>query len=169
MSNLIRWQDPMYTLMQREVNRLWNDFLRPEPWFAWMSAPFAGDNLAVDMYETDDALHIQAAIPGMRPEDIVIEEHDGILTIKAERQEENTWHDGQWRIRERQMGMWQRAVRLPAEVKVHKADAVLENGVIHITLPKKHPHKRKINRIQVRLPKLRLPKSGNRKKIKVKA
>ncbi len=170
MGNLIRWHDPMFSLVNREVSRFWDDFLRPTAWWpVLMDIPFAGDNLAVDMYETDDALHIEAAMPGIRPEDIIVEEHNGILSIKAEQKEENTWQNGEWRIRERHMGLWQRAVRLPVEVKIKKASAVLENGVVHIVLPKKHPEKRKIQRLRVKFPKLRLPQSGNRKKVKVRA
>ncbi len=177
MSNLVRWQEPFYALrqMQREIDRLFEDILMParSPWFrdlpSWWETPFAGDNLAVDMYETDDALHIEAAMPGVNPENVEIEEHDGILTIRARQSEENTWDNGRWQVRERYLGAWQRAVRLPVDVKSHKADAVLEDGVLHITLPKVRPARRKVNRISVKAPKLRLPKLGGRKKIKVNA
>jgi len=177
MSNLVRWQEPFYALrqMQREIDRLFDDFLMPthSPVLgrlsSWGDVPFAGDNLAVDMYETDDALHIEAAMPGVNPKDVEIEEHDGILTIRARQSEEHTWEHGRWQVRERYVGAWQRAVRLPMEVKSSKADAVLEDGVLHITLPKVRPARRKVNRISVKAPKLRLPKLGGRKKIKVNA
>ena len=170
MTNLVRWEDPFQT-MERFVDDFMRPMARTPLWnlpSLW-ETPFPGDNLAIDMYETEDALHVEAAMPGVRPEDITIEEHEGLLTIRAQRAEEKAYEQGRWQIRERYAGAWQRSVRLPVEVKGKKAEAVLEDGVLHITLPKAHPEKRKVNRIQVKLPKLSLPKLGKReKKIKVK-
>ncbi len=170
MNNLVRWEDP-FVAMERFMDDLMRPVVRPSMWelpSLW-DVPFAGDNLAIDLYETDDALHLEAAMPGVRPEDIEIEEHDGLLTIRARREGENAYEQGQWQVRERYAGAWQRTVRLPVEVKGNKAEAVLEDGVLHVTLPKAHPEKRKVNRIQVKLPKFNLPKIGKReKKIKVK-
>ncbi len=170
MSNLVRWEDPFLTM-----ERFMDDFMRPmarTPLWNLPSlweAPFPGDNLAIDLYETEDALHVEAAMPGVRPEEIEIEEHDGLLTIRSRHEEESAYEKGRWQVRERYAGAWQRTVRLPVEVKGKKAEAVLEDGVLHITLPKAHPEKRKVNRIQVKLPKFNLPKLGKReKKIKVK-
>ncbi len=170
MSNLVRWEDPFLTM-----ERFMDDFMRPmarTPGWNFPSlweTPFPGDNLAIDMYETDDALYVEAAMPGVRPEEIEIEEHDGLLTIRAQHKEESAYEKGRWQVRERYAGAWQRTMRLPVEVKGKKAEAVLEDGVLHITLPKAHPGKRKVNRIQVKLPKFNLPKLGKReKRIKVK-
>jgi hypothetical protein len=58
-------------------------------------------------------------------------------------------------------------VRLPAAVKGDQAEAKLHDGVLTIKLPKAEPAKL-VNRIQVNLPKLALPKLGKReKKVKV--
>ncbi len=170
MSNLVRWQDPFYA-MERVMDDLMRPVMRTSLWdmpSLW-ETPFAGDNLAIDLYETDEALHVEAAMPGVRPEDIEIEEHDGLLTIRAHREGEDTYARGRWQVRERYAGAWQRTVRLPVAVKGNKAEAVLEDGVLHVTLPKVNPEKRKVNRIRVKLPKVSLPKLGRReKKIKVK-
>jgi HSP20 family protein len=136
-------------------------------WPAW---PFEtdfwrwGDNLPVDMYETDDAIVVKAALPGVREEDIDIEERNGILTIRAESKAEDERHTFGWHIRERRYGLWQRSLRLPTEVKVNKAKAELCDGILTITLPKAHAGKPLVNKIKVSriLPKIRLPKIGKR-------
>ncbi|GAB4520893.1 MAG: Hsp20/alpha crystallin family protein [Anaerolineales bacterium] len=164
MYDLIRPSFPSSSL-----NRWFDDFLGPVfmPSLSLLESPFAGDNLGVDMYETHDALHIEAAMPGVKPEDIEIEAHEGLLTLRARQRDENVWKRGHWRVRERYEGAWQRTVRLPVEVKIHKADAVLENGMVHITLPKAQVSRSKSIRIPVKMPKIRLSKR-NGKKVAVK-
>jgi len=134
----------------------------------WASHDWPVDNLALDMYETGNEVVVKAALPGLSAEEVEIEERQGVLFIKAESQGESEREEGGWHIRERHAGAWQRAVRLPAAVKGAQAQAELVDGVLTVRLPKTEPAN-PINRIQVNLPKLSLPKLGKReKKVKVK-
>jgi len=178
MTNLIRY-DPVYDLLKpyNVLNTLWDEMLTPFPvdrWSrAWLQWPdwAVGDNLAVDVYETDDAVIVKAALPGVPEENIEIEERDGVLMIRAQSEEESEYRDRGWIRRERRYGAWQRALRLPTSVKADKATASLKNGILTIELPKQEAGKRLVNRIKVGLPKpkLSLPKlSKKEKKVKVK-
>ncbi len=173
MANLMRW-DPYRELMtmREAIDRLFEEAFVPvrRDWFDWPAWPWAtdfwrwGDNLPIDMYETDDAIVIKAALPGVHEDDIDIEERNGILTIRAESKAEDERHEYGWHIRERRYGMWQRSLRLPTEVKANKAKAELSDGILTITLPKAHAGKPLVNKIKVSriLPKIRLPKIGRK-------
>ena len=145
------------------IDRLWED-----PWFDWPASPadwlrnqeFFGDNLPVAMLETDEDILIRATLPGVKPEEVDINERQGILTIRARHEQEQEREERGWHIQERQSGEWQRSVRLPAEVKGEKAHAELKDGVLTIRLPKVDSGKKLVNRIKVNLPKLQLPKIG---------
>ena len=126
-------------------------------------------NLPLDMYETDDALVVEATLPGFRDDEIEIEEHNGILSIRARHQEERKEEGGSWLVHERSLQVFQRTTPLPVEVKVDEAEATLENGVLRITFPKISSEKSITNRIKVSVPKLKLPKLGKKEgKVKVK-
>ncbi len=121
------------------------------------SETFPGDNLAVDLYEQDDRLVLKATLPDVKKEDIDVIEQDGILTIRARSEMEQDRQEYGWHVRERRSGYWQRSLRLPMEVDTHRAEAVLQNGVLTVTLPKREPHKKLFNRIKVNLPKIKRP------------
>ncbi len=167
--------DPVYDVL-RPTNIL-DDFFAPiessllttELLPTSTSALSSFGNLPLDMYETDEALVVEAALPGFDRDEIQIEEHNGILSIRAEHKEEREQKGGSWLVHERSVQLFERTVPLPIEVKVDKAEATLENGVLHITFPKTESEKKLINRIKVSAPKLKFPKIGKKEgKIKVK-
>lgn len=147
-----------------------DSFWKPFSLFPNWDEAFAGDNLKLDLYEKGDSLVVTAALPGVKPEDVNVEEREGILTIQASSSREEESERYGWRIQERRYGSWQRSVRLPVEVKGDKAQAELKDGMLTITLPKVNPEKNPANRIKINLPKLSLPKVGKKeRKVKVKA
>ena len=126
-------------------------------------------NLPLDMYETDDALIVEATLPGFSQDEIEIEEHNGILSIRAERRAEREEKGESWLVHERSIQVLERTTPLPVEVNADKAEATLENGVLRITFPKVDSEKSITNRIKVSVPKLKLPRLGKKEgKVKVK-
>ena len=160
---LMRWNpyrewltlhEAMDRLLEEAFVPTWSELLRwPEPSFAIEFRPFATD-LPVDMYETEDELVIRTTLPGVREDEIDIEERNGILTIRAESKLEDEHAAFGWHIRERSYGLWQRSLRLPIKVEVDKAKAELRHGVLTITLPKARTLVKKI-RVESFLPKVR--------------
>ncbi len=134
MSNLIRWEPAREMMTLREaMDRLFDDaFTRPlsirDGWF--MSTP------AVDMYQTENEVVVKASIPGMKAEDVQINITGDVLTLKGEVQNEEERNDKAWHIREQRFGSFERSVALPTTVKTDKAEAVFENGILTVTLPK---------------------------------
>lgn len=96
--------------------------------------------MSVDVKEKEDRFEVDADIPGFNKEDIHVEYDDErhILSIQA-RQEQSTEEkddDRHYLRRERSMRTYSRQLPLP-NVDSSKVTATYENGVLHLTLPKR--------------------------------
>ena len=134
MSNLIRWEPAREMMTLREaMDRLFDDaFTAPlSARSGWsMGTP------AIDMYQTDNEVVVKASIPGIKAEEVQINLTGDVLTLKGELKHEEERKDRAWHIREQRFGSFERSVALPTAVKTDQADAVFENGILTITLPK---------------------------------
>ncbi|MDX8406986.1 MAG: Hsp20/alpha crystallin family protein [Mariprofundaceae bacterium] len=91
---------------------------------------------SVDIRETNDALLIQAELPGIEKKDIHLEVKDGVLSISGERRyEKDVTEENAHRI-ERSYGRFSRSFRLPPNIDANKVEASMNNGVLEISLPK---------------------------------
>jgi HSP20 family protein len=140
MANLVRW-DPVRELidMRRDWDRLFDDnFFRP----VWSGN---GHNTPLaDLYETTDEVHVKAAMPGVKPEDVEIQVHGDMLTIKAEATEEEEKKEATYHMREQRYRSYSRSIMLPTPVKAEKAEAEVKDGILHVTLPKAEEAKPKV-------------------------
>ena len=91
---------------------------------------------AVDVTETETEFLLSADMPGIDKKDVSIDIHDGVITIKGESAIDNEKSTDDYRIRERQLGSFNRSFRLPDNVNEVKVAAKFKNGVLMITLPK---------------------------------
>ena len=91
---------------------------------------------AVDVNETETEFLLSADMPGLNKKDVSIDIHDGVITIKGERAIDNEKSTDDYRIRERQLGSFNRSFRLPDNVNEVKVAAKFKNGVLKVTLPK---------------------------------
>lgn len=92
--------------------------------------------LSIDVYQTPEAIVVKSTIAGVKPEDIDISINNDMLTIRGRRQMLEKIKDDQYLYRECYWGSFSRSIILPVEVESEKIDAVLENGVLTVTLPK---------------------------------
>ena len=120
--------------LRQAMDRLFEDsFVRSRPW--GLSGDM-GTPLPLDITTTSDALIVDAALPGIAPEDVEITVEDGTLTIQAETRPERKEEDGQTLINEIRRGSVSRAVALPSGLEADKASATFEHGVLHLRIPK---------------------------------
>lgn len=92
---------------------------------------------AVDIFEDDGHITIHAELPGMRPDDVDIDVHEGILTLRGERRLENEEkREGYHRI-ERSYGSFSRSFSLPEGIDADGCEANMKEGVLTVRLPKK--------------------------------
>ena len=90
----------------------------------------------VDIRETDDALLVQAELPGIAKEDITLEIKDGVLTLSGERRYEKDVKEEHVHRVERMYGQFSRSFSLPRNVDADKVDAQMKDGVLQVRLPK---------------------------------
>jgi HSP20 family protein len=121
----------MLSLRDAMDRLLGESFIRP--WFG-EGAPFGGEALVFDMRETDNEVIVEAAVPGVKPEEIEVQVTGNTLTIKGERKEKKEEKRGAYLYQEQKFGDFSRSVTLPVEVNVDKACTEFENGVLTLTL-----------------------------------
>lgn len=131
--------DPLQDL-QREMNRLFDDFLGDFPLSRRDGrgplAP-AAFNPRVDVAETDKDVSISAELPGMDEKDIAVEMDDAAITICGEKKQEKEEKGKNWYRREQSYGSFHRSIPLPANVDGAKAHAKFKKGVLTIAVPKR--------------------------------
>ena len=114
--------------MQHEVNRIFD---------RWGHHPFGiGEFPALNLREEDNALHLEAELPGLELADlqIFVTGHNE-LTIKGERKAP-AFEKGTVHRQERAFGRFERTVTLPFPVDENAVEARFENGVLRVRLPK---------------------------------
>jgi len=131
MTNMIQWEP--FNELRSTMDRLFDQgFSRP--WRFIASQDYQG-SFPVEIWETDDAVGLRAALPGIRPEDVDISVVGDMVTIKAQRPAEEQ-QDGNYYEREIQYGAYQRTFSLPVNVEADKAEASYEHGMLQLKLPK---------------------------------
>ena len=130
--------------LQREIDRLFDDFFRTEVRPA--KEFFAPD---MDVYETDDEVVIEVEIPGIDRKDVKITVEENILKISGEKKVEREQKGKNYYYVERSAGKFERAIRLPDYVDVEKIKAEYKNGVLTIRVPKKEERKKKVIEVEV--------------------
>jgi HSP20 family protein len=92
---------------------------------------------SVNLTENDNGFELTAEVPGMKEDEIHVEVHEGVLTLRGHSEEKNEAEEGPtYRIREIKTHRFERAFRLGSEVDHDKVTARLENGILHVTLAK---------------------------------
>ncbi len=135
MTQLTRWEPFRDLISLREaMDRLFEEsVVRPQ---AGELGPRMMGTLAVDMYETDEAVVVKTAIPGVDPEDIDISVTGDTLTIKGETRAEEEVEEENYVCRERRYGAFSRSLTVPVAIEADKADAEFDDGILTLTLPK---------------------------------
>jgi HSP20 family protein len=104
---------------------------------------------SVDISENNNAITINAEIPGMSKEDIKINIQDNTMTLKGEKKQEKEEKDANYHRVERSYGAFMRSFTLPTPVQADKVKASYKNGVLRIVLPKSEEVKPKEIPIEV--------------------
>ncbi|WP_266204039.1 Hsp20/alpha crystallin family protein [Pontibacter kalidii] len=111
------------------------------------SRGFSGFTPHVDACETEHGYEIEAALPGVKKEDISIDFQEGRLTITGERKLEKNEENRRYHMLETQYGAFSRTFYLPDNVNPDKISAEFRDGILLVNVPKdeKKTMKRQIN------------------------
>jgi len=104
--------------------------------------------LALDAYQTEDDAIVKAPIAGVSPEDIEIAITDEVVTVKGSRRREETVNFENYFTQECYWGSFSRSYLLPVAVDSEKAKAVIKNGILTITVPKREKTKTRIVKVE---------------------
>ena len=143
---LIRRTSPFGELLslRQAMDRLFEDsFVRPS------NGLLSDDHsVALDVHSTPDAYEVEAALPGIKPDDVNISILGDTLTINASMSDEQSKDEEGYSYREIRRGSFSRTVTLPSNVKADAATATFENGMLRLSIPK--AEEAKPRQIQIR-------------------
>lgn len=95
-----------------------------------------GRQMPLDIYATPDSLIVEAALPGVKPEDVNVSILGDTLTLTATSATEGATDQGGYHVQEVRRGRFVRSVALPAGLRPDAATASFEHGMLHLAIPK---------------------------------
>jgi HSP20 family protein len=134
---MIRHTSPFGELLQlrRAMERMFDD-----PFFrSAAGSRTTARRLPLDVIESPEALVIEAALPGVKPEEVEVSVLGDVLTLTAGSESEADSTDAGYRWREVRRGKVSRSVTLPQGVVADQATASFENGLLRLSIPKAQP------------------------------
>jgi len=116
--------------------RPWDNFMDFRGWGKMMNVP------AVNIEDTPDAYKLSLAVPGLKKSDFNIDLEGDMITISSEKEESKEEKDSKYTRKEYSYSSFSRSFTLPEAVNREKIDAVYEDGVLRVMLPKKEEVKK---------------------------
>jgi len=137
------WVDQLF---QSNLNRFFNDD------FWGFSGIDQQVNVPVNLRETGQGYEMSLIAPGLRKEDFKLNVTDDLLTVSYEQKQEHNEESAQegWLRKEYKMQSFSRSFNLDDSVDVNKITASYDNGVLHLSLPKKENARRITKTIEIR-------------------
>lgn len=114
------------------------DRIFDEPLFRPISGSTGEETLAMplDIYTTEDALVVEASLPGIRPEDVDVSVLGDTLTLIATSASDRDDDRNGYHVREVRRGRFTRTVTLPSGLRSDAATATFEHGMLRLSFPK---------------------------------
>jgi len=110
-----------------EFPELWRRFFEPELSGPWMR---------VEEFVDDNTLVVRAELPGLDPDkDVELSITDGVLHVRAERQEKSEQKTKEAYRSEFRYGSFERNVPLPVGTKEEDVKATYTNGILEVRVP----------------------------------
>jgi HSP20 family protein len=133
---LVRRRHPVgraRTELDRVFDETFGDFFPRR----WLGAEWANGWVpSLDVRESDEAIVVEAELPGVDAEKVEVSITDDVLVIAGEKKEEREEEREGYRHSERRFGSFRRTVTLPTSVDREKVAADYDNGVLTIRLEK---------------------------------
>jgi HSP20 family protein len=133
---IARFSPPGDVVSLREaMDRLFEDSVT-RPNGGWTTLGAGQVVVPVDLWETKDAYHVRADLPGLTPEDIEINATADTFTINGEFKPTTDVTGDGWLRHERRIGKFARSFTVPVQIEPSKVEAKFTNGVLELVLPK---------------------------------
>jgi HSP20 family protein len=106
---------------------------------SFFNSPFSFVPFA-DILASTSSFQIQVELPGVKKEDVAIAFEKGALNVTAAKKPIEL-EGAKWLHSEREFGSLNRVFKLPASAQFDKLEAVLTDGVLTVSIPKKEESK----------------------------
>lgn len=127
---LTRWEPVGVRSLRDQFNRMFEDVMTPA-----LRGGFGLVGPALDVYEKDGEVFVEAELPGMGIKDVEITSTENTLTIKGESCRETEVSEENYHRSERRFGSFVRTVELPSPIDPEHAKASFKEGVLTIHAP----------------------------------
>ena len=88
---------------------------------------------ASDIYETDSTYDVNLALAGFKKKDITLKIEENSLIISGERKKDES---KKYNLRQSAYGKFRKVYTLPEDINSDKITAKMEDGILHIEIPK---------------------------------
>jgi len=135
-----RGMSPMWRELEqlrREMDRLWGEVVAP------FEAPALRGYPAMNVWMNENGAVVTTELPGVLSDNLDINVADNTLTVSGSRKPEELEEGATYHRRERAYGTFTRSFQLPFKVDPQKVEALLNNGILTITLPRAEEDKPK--------------------------
>ena len=105
---------------------------------------------AVNIAETENEFHIELAVPGLKKEDFKINLEKNVLSVSAQKKEENVEEGKKFSKREYNYSSFTRSFTLPETVDHSKIDAEYVDGILKLNVAKREEAKIQTREIAVK-------------------
>lgn len=129
------WQLPTpFQEATQEVDRLFDEMIHQR----WGARRGLAEEWApqLDLYETETAFVLEADLPGVSKQQVVVKVENGELVLQGVRSVTQIRRGSNFFHQERRSGQFVRRLRLPRSVDPDRVRATFRNGVLRVTLPK---------------------------------
>jgi HSP20 family protein len=135
--NLVRFHNPGYNVNRNLVDELFSNFLKNDYHENYLEN--CGNQPATNVFETEKDFRIELLLPGFPKEDVQINYHKNLLTIKVDKEETKEEKKDEFKYAHREFGAFnfEKNFKVPNTVDVENISANFENGVLRLVLPKK--------------------------------
>ena len=96
----------------------------------------AGFVPALDVYQTDDSVIVETALPGIDPDKVNISVENDVLTIEGKTEKRSEVDEKNYYRKEVRSGSFHRSIALPTSVEGDQAEAQYKDGILQVTIPK---------------------------------
>src|SRR3972149_10300714 len=149
---IVRRQDAPFVSLRDAMDRLFDESLT-SPWLTSRPNGNGGalQKFPMDISSDQENYYLSASLPGVNPDDVQITGQKNELTISVEFKAEER-EGATALVRERPVGASKREIAFPSDVAFDRTEAVYQNGVLFLTLPKAEHSKVKTIKVRAAEP-----------------
>ncbi len=141
-----RWEPfKEFMTLRQAMDRLFEDSIVRPGRMMW-SEQTGRRYFPLDVYETQDAITLRAALPGVQPNEVDISVEGNTITIRGETKAPA--EEGTYLLQEHRYGPFSRSVEIEVPIQADKAEASFKDGILTLMIPKAEEAKPRVIKVK---------------------